>query len=523
MKLVFLAISTITILSKLEAQIQLVSAWEKIQFDENHSKSSEIHSDSDKNTWMITTQTAVNSSLNYFLTKYDSLGEELWKQHYAGNNVVYSFLYAGFKVDKSGNSYVGFSDGLGEPNYKAESILVKYSTDGEVLWDKRIGDNIPWSNGISDLDIDSLDRLCVFGFTSGDSIQANNCFIGSVNPVTGEWLWNAVFPGNFFPHKIAIRGNEIIAFTTEFKPGGKFYRIIRLNFSGQIIGDFSKPYSATYLLEFNHISATGDVLFGNRSEGYTVAKVDMHGDTLWNYAYPNLNGYVYSIVEDDSLNTYATGTIFTPDKAKGVTTKFSPQGQLLWQQVSEPASSGYGTAFWAVAVDSTLVFAAGATTKVPGKANLFFAGYDRFTGEERFSLQLPRDTTGSVENLLAISDGFLFSGSTNEGLANTAKTITGRFRLSKTSAIPILTENLLRLAVFPNPASDEIHLQIPPECAAGNYRLLGFNSTGQQLFNRPVSDSEMTIDARFLPTGLLKLQLMNNQKLIATSHIIITR
>jgi hypothetical protein len=124
-----------TIPACLLSQNTPVELWQTGEYVENvQIKSPTIKHDKYLNTFMVTNQGDINPFGGVTLVKYDTAGNLLWNVNYPLG--IIGHFYGSFTLDSLGYSYMslGFDGGL--PDYDADAILLKYSPEGEVVWEK---------------------------------------------------------------------------------------------------------------------------------------------------------------------------------------------------------------------------------------------------------------------------------------------------------------------------------------------------------------------------------------------------
>ena len=105
-------------------------------------------------------------SIDAFLTKFDSSGNELWGKQIGTGSVEESFSVA---VDSSGNAYIsGRTDGSleGTNAGSADAFLTKFDSSGNELWGKQIGTST-FDQSFS-VAVDSSGNVYISGSTAGD-------------------------------------------------------------------------------------------------------------------------------------------------------------------------------------------------------------------------------------------------------------------------------------------------------------------------------------------------------------------
>ncbi|WP_199248851.1 SBBP repeat-containing protein [[Phormidium] sp. ETS-05] len=95
-----------------------------------------------------------------FLTKYDALGNKLWTRQPGSTGFDY---YNGIANDASGNIYtVGYDDGPGQ-NGSGDITLTKWDSDGNQLWRQLIGTAAhEWASGVT---VDSAGHVYIAGYS----------------------------------------------------------------------------------------------------------------------------------------------------------------------------------------------------------------------------------------------------------------------------------------------------------------------------------------------------------------------
>jgi hypothetical protein len=100
-----------------------------------------------------------------WLAKYSSQGKLLWKKQLGTNAEDFA---SGITVDSRGNIFVtGSTEGqLGNQSYgRYDAFVVKYSSQGKLLWKKQLGTNA--EDFASDITVDSRGNIFVTGSTEG--------------------------------------------------------------------------------------------------------------------------------------------------------------------------------------------------------------------------------------------------------------------------------------------------------------------------------------------------------------------
>ncbi len=211
-----------------------------------------------------------------FLTKFDSLGNELWSQQIGTSSGDFSNSVA---VDGSGNAYISgrTSGDLGGTNAGGyDAFLIKYDSSGDELWSQQIGtsdDDVSHS-----VAVDGSGNAYISGYTNGDlggtNDGNNDAFLAKFDS-SGNHLWS---------QQIGTSSYET-SYSVAVDASGNAY------ISGGTYGDLAGP-----------------------SEGLTDAfltKYDSLGNLLWSQQIGTSDDDLSSSVAvDASGNAYISGNTY---------------------------------------------------------------------------------------------------------------------------------------------------------------------------------------------------------------------
>lgn len=443
------------------AQNTPTELWVSVEFVENASgKGPSIKLDGLGNVYMITTQNDINPSGGYTLVKYDTLGDQIWQQHYppglSGHN------YGDMLTDSLGHTYVAVRF-YNLPYLDVDAKMVKYSPTGEVLWENgNYRDGQTGDNHIFYLQMDSVGNLYSLGRNdSEEEVTDNFLFVSQIDTATGLEIWRSTFPGSYLAQSIRVWADRIIAVGSRYSDGVQYYDIIQVDKQGNLLDFHSKPYIG-YSIDFNLISSSGDLITGNRGFGYNTTKISVTGDTLWRYALPQgISGdKVVGITEDNFSNIYVTGSWIDSNFNRDIlTTKFSKDGELLWQSKYDYQAAGRSDGAFDICVDDNFAYVTGfSTLNEDGNTITSIVIYDKEDGEEEYTINLERGLTYSGRKILAYENKFCFSNLSHMDTVNTTEIITGCFRMPEIVSTLDQYESMQQVSIFPNPFSQEVHL-----------------------------------------------------------------
>jgi outer membrane protein assembly factor BamB len=233
--------------------------------------------------------------------KYDSKGSELWVQKYEDPGRGWA------------QAYSITSDGTGGVYVTDYYHIIRYSSDGAVLWEK----------DIADIGIKKMTGLRGWGAHPEVDSDGNYIFALSIATdwVPNPWDPQTQRPGIYDIHVVKFRksdGQETLL--ARYTGPGKL--------NDQAWGLLIDEDDNIYVVGYTERSQTGDDLL--------VMKYGPDGDVFWMTTYHNelLNGYDTGncVALDNDGNVYVAGSTGSYDlwEEDAVTLKLDPQGELLW-------------------------------------------------------------------------------------------------------------------------------------------------------------------------------------------------
>ena len=412
----------------------------------------------------LTTDSVFNEQ-SMFIVKYDSLGNALWAKSARATDASFDPSWAeatGVCTDVDGNVYLSGdfyspwiifgADTLRNlaPSQGMDDFVVKFNSDGNVLWAKQ-----------------SL---------YGSSVNAD------ASKVAVDIAGNVYTAGNFYGTRLVF-GSDTIKNLGWEKP---FF--VKYDATGNV--QWAKSTSNNHLCMISSVATdpTGnvilagvfqdtlvlneDTLINTSPESWFVAKYDSLGNVLWVKNF-NAAGQAYSVVTDGSDNIYVAGTL--------VDTVMSSVGENLDVVKYSPD----GTVLWSVAPDYG--FARPASIVKDGSGNNLY-----IAGTYSDSVQLGSTTLDTFSNL---------------GIQNVFVTKLGIPPLASAPALRRVYDDVFS---YPNPALSQLVIRSSNEpitnisinnIAGQNLRSVGY-----------ISQHKVTIDISDLPTGIYLLKVNNTVK-----------
>ncbi len=319
-------------------------------------------------TFGTTTLINTNAFSDIFIVKYDANGNVLWAKSASGKTQDTGI---GITTDANGNILVtgGFTSStitfgittLSNADTSlggADIFIVKYDTNGNVLWAKSAGGN--YSEFGTSVATDANGNVLVTGFFSSDTITfgidtltnagANDIFVVKYN-ASGNMLWaksaggieaensgtiatdinaNVLLTGSFFSQTITLTnvggfdifivkydasGNVLWA-----KSAGGIFQDYGVGIASNVDGDVLLTGSFA-----NPAITFGTTTLTNAGNNYDydifIVKYDASGNELWAKSAGGIgNDYSYGIATDANGNVLVTGEFKNPTITFGATT-----------------------------------------------------------------------------------------------------------------------------------------------------------------------------------------------------------
>jgi len=261
----------------------------------------------------ITLHNATPGFFDTYLAKFDSHGNVLWAKSCNGLDMDIPW---GIAVDNAGNIYltggfisssINFSgvvlNNSSYPNIK-DMFLVKYDTDGNVIWAKR-GESHNCYNEGSGVAVDNAGNIYVTGYFTGDTNYGEFISFGNtvLSPFGGD-------TPNYFLVKYNSSGDVLWAKGTDYTTGGAYGNALTVDKWGNVyvVGEFSGD--AIRFGNSDLVNAGGD--YGNRSDVF-ITKYDPSGQVNWAKRFGSAgNDDATATSIDANGNLYVAGS-FTND------------------------------------------------------------------------------------------------------------------------------------------------------------------------------------------------------------------
>jgi|GEM_PF-1683335 len=346
-------------------------------------------------------------STDGFLVKYDLDGTRRWIQQLGTDQ---NDTATAITVDTAGNVYItGYTYGaLGGPNQAdADVFMIKYDSDGNVVWRTQLG--TVQGDVVGGVALDSLGNVYLSGYTEG-------AFPGQTNPGSFDWfvakydsqgqsVWLKQFGTAGDDRALALRidndNNLYIAGSSEGNMGsaggqnGHDAVLTKMDTAGNILWttQFGTPFedqAQSIAIEANtNIYVAGHTLgdfsdpVANGNAEAFLTKIDKNGAIQWTKQLGSTgNDEAHSVVTDNNggiyLAGFATGSVLGNTAMGGsdlLLSKFTADGQRQWTK--QLGTGGDDVAFTAATDPEGNIFIGG-TTQGTLDDNVYFGSHDGF-------------------------------------------------------------------------------------------------------------------------------------------------
>lgn len=416
---------------------------------------------------LVNISTSVNAP-DVFVAKYDPDGTSVWgKSGDAGPTQDYARAY-GIGSDASGNIYITGHYGYGSVSFDGNTLqgyggldmfLVKYDTDGDVLWANRMGGN--QTDGAQAIHVDSNGNSYITGWF------INSADFGGVSLISTNNAYMEIFVAKYDSNGNIVWANyALVPYFGNYASG--------TGITADQLGNVYLTGYYQYSLSFGN-----DTLANAGNHGLFLAKYDSDGNPLW------------------GRSPGGTGT----DLGKSVCT--DPEGNVIFTGYYESpflnfggypvinANVGFNDAFVArYDPDGNALGAIG----IGGPGHEYGMGVATSPEGELYS-------TGYFGSYTLDFSGIVItnSGSFDIFLA--------KMPLAALNSIQSIGENV-EVKLYPNPAHDQINV-----LSKGRTEIRVYDLASRKILERQFTDMT-SIDITEIPAGLYLYELKRNGNVV---------
>ncbi|MEO8146046.1 MAG: T9SS type A sorting domain-containing protein [Bacteroidia bacterium] len=420
--------------------------------------------------------------VNFFIVKYDINGNVLWAKGAGGgyhsgmsvvtdanNNVYVAGTYGSFGTTVFGNDTL--------PNAGSNDIfIVKYDSNGNVIWAKGYGGNL--ADFPTKICIGSDSNICFTGHFRSNSITFGSTVLNVGGSFAESFIVKCDTAGNVIWVAGSHNGDDVESYSMAADAFGNYY----------ITGFFTGPLTSS--VAFGNIALANSGGSGFNPADIFIVKYDSSGDVVWAkrpIAYDS--EYGFSIAADPGGNIYVTGffggsqivfgndTLHSTGNWNIFIAKYDSSGASLWGRSASGTNQNYGGS---VATDingnnyvtgtyksSTLTF--GSTTlNNAGVEDIFIVKHDS-SGNLQWaesqggnSNDVSNNIYVAANNEVYITGNFKSSAIAfgNDTLINVSAGTNGDLFFARTDPVFTAVEinSFPSMSIFPNPSPGEINI-----------------------------------------------------------------
>ena len=405
----------------------------------------------------------MNLGYKFFIIKYDSTGNLLWKRLFNDSINIHDQLND-FTIDQYDNIYATGFEMLDSISSAVKTI--KYDSTGNLSWENTFigsGDSLDYGNSVI---VDQSGNCFVTGGTFVDSSKASRILILKIN-ADGTTGWSEHYGTSLtdgYEGMLIKKTGQHLSVA-----GQQMLVILQHNFIALTIDTLGNFISAQETLADKDFSRFAIDDHGNFYVGtlliakYRVYKFNPAGIFLWQYQYPSSQPFgqfgddVFGLTTNASGNVFATGMVSTDtSSADMLTVKLDSAGNLIWASRYNYLGKKTAEIGWAIATDNFQnVFVAGSGQR-DSLSNYDYI-VERYDPDGSLYGEIRYDDPYSSENAifsLALTKSCVFvTGLTFE---NQSTSITTQKYCSFKVGINSPENFTPSVSISPNPATSEI-------------------------------------------------------------------
>jgi uncharacterized delta-60 repeat protein len=261
----------------------------------SYDRSTSLALDGNGNAYVTGTSNASGNGDDYATVKFNSAGDLIWVSRYNGP-VSKRDWSTSIAVDLNQNVYV--TGGSENSDTSSSYVTLKYSLNGNLLWQNSYSSTSGMGGGASLLTVTSDENVFVTGSSENENVTLKYNSDGNT-----IWVSNHHFPGE------------------------------RYDATSLVVDASGNSYITGW---------TGVDWWHGSTRDYATIKFNSDGDTIWTRIYDNEDGWdeARSIVCDEAGNAYVTGQ----SNGNYATIKYSNNGDTLWVKQYNGPNDGYDVA-----------------------------------------------------------------------------------------------------------------------------------------------------------------------------------
>jgi len=249
-------------------------------------------------------------------------------------------------VDSVGNVYVcGWSNASGTYEGSNNAQIVKYNTNGVILWQRRLGFADPDDRAYG-IAVDSSGNVYVCGYFGNNGGDSDD-FLTAKYDTNGNIQWRRSLNviGFSSGYSVAVDSSSNVYVCGVTNSFGNRIQIVKYNTSGNI--QWQRILTSGNYGQGVAVDSSGNVyVCGYSSYDIQIAKYDTNGTILWQRSLGESSTYGQGVAVDSSGNVYVCGYSTYSGRFDVQIAKYNTNGTILWQRRlgDSEIQEGYGVA-----------------------------------------------------------------------------------------------------------------------------------------------------------------------------------
>ena len=311
------------------------------------------------------------SSIFYgvIIMKFNNFGTLLWQRILENASIIETGY--GITADNSGNVYICADIGDGSTTTNRNSALIKYDTNGNLLFQSYYKTGTTFSEIFFPHGI-ALDASQAYVYTSGNNYgSAGMSLVKHNTSGTLQWYQRVTVngPERGYGLKLDASGNILVTGVIGTTSSGTTYDfggVVKFNPSGAALSSVRLTTSSTEFVgvatdSSGNIYCVGDNSYVAGADVWLqLCKFDSSFNLLWTkifYRVTSTPDYVTSIVIDSQDNIFIAGYLTENySGVKQIILRFDVSGNLIWQRYISTSPSGLTGSYGQLYVDSTSIY-----------------------------------------------------------------------------------------------------------------------------------------------------------------------
>lgn len=496
-----------------------------------------VFTDLDQNVF-VCGQTYHPGPITGFTTsKYDSSGLLLWDRRYDYFSIDEIKSAA---TDASRNIYV-VGNTINPFNSLSAFLLIKYNSDGDTLWTYWYNNNVANNTtSVRRLFVLPNQQVILVGGLSNPNSGTSGAIVLCFDP-NGQVLWQKLLPNKGVFDAELVDDNIVMWGGRTLASGGITFHCWTISQTGDEISlsDPTEVYDDYFRFEY-HIDKNGNLYIGDFYGEYKLTKFNTKGITAWKYNKPIAPSPIpnavlaraQAIKTDEEGNVFFSGD-FPVDSTvmwRFFTTCLDQAGNLNWEHILVLDSTFVSSLAQAGDYHNGIYSTTGTfliDDPLKNYYTYFIAHFDKYGfkggGVSRVLNELRLYPTYVYKEYDHV---FVTGMTTDTILSNPRKQFIAKHTLSSmiSGSKELHPLEIAALQVFPNPASDVLHISFTAATASRHSLLHIVNSTGQVCMTQivPIQNGSNTIDVssvRSLSPGIYSIVIDTGKSLMSARFV----